>query len=100
MERRCTPKCFAQTICILEIFDGSAQDIAAWDEDLLAHEEHLKYRYAQFMQTKAALAEAEGSLADFAKVTSGCLKSNQQPTLPTDRLFLAFPAACMGELWR
>ena len=38
------------------------------DADLLAHEEHLKYRYAQFVQTKAALEQAEGSLENFAKV--------------------------------
>ena len=44
-----------------------AQDVAALDTSLLAHEEHLKYRYAQFMQTKAALEEAEGSLENFAK---------------------------------
>ena len=46
------------------------QDVAAVDEDLLAHEEHLKYRYRQFQQTKEALEKAEGSLTDFAKVSS------------------------------
>ena len=45
------------------------QDVAVVDEDLLAHEEHLKYRYRQFLQTKDALEKAEGSLADFAKVS-------------------------------
>ncbi len=45
------------------------QDVAAVDEDLLAHEEHLKYRYRQFLQTKEALEKAEGSLTDFAKVS-------------------------------
>lgn len=49
------------------------QDIAQLDEDLLDHEEHLKYRFEQFLQTKAALTKAEGSLADFAKVTVHCL---------------------------
>ncbi len=82
------------------MIDGSVQDISAWDEDLLAHEEHLKYRYAQFTQTKAALTEAEGSLADFAKVTSACLKINQPPMLPQIGCSLSFPAECMGELWR
>ena len=47
-----------------------AQDVAALDTDLLAHEEHLKYRYAQFTQTKAALEQAEGSLENFAKACS------------------------------
>ena len=44
------------------------QDVAIVDEDLLAHEEHLKYRYKQFLDTKEALEKAEGSIADFAKV--------------------------------
>ena len=43
------------------------QEVAALDADLLAHEEHLKYRYAQFVQTKAAIEAAEGSLENFAK---------------------------------
>jgi hypothetical protein len=45
------------------------QDVADIDEDLLAHEEHLKYRYKQFLQTKKALEDAEGSLKEFAKVS-------------------------------
>ena len=44
------------------------QDVTIVDEDLLAHEEHLKYRYKQFLDTKEALEKAEGSIADFAKV--------------------------------
>ena len=44
------------------------QDVAIVDEDLLAHEEHLKYRYKQFLDTKEALEKAEGSIANFAKV--------------------------------
>ena len=44
------------------------QDVAIVDEDLLAHEEHLKYRYKQFLATKETLEKAEGSIADFAKV--------------------------------
>ena len=46
------------------------QDVAVADEDLLAHEEHLKYRYRQFLQTKEALEKAEGSLTEFAKVST------------------------------
>ena len=49
------------------------QDVAIVDEDLLAHEEHLKYRYKQFLDTKEALEKAEGSIADFAKVRFGPL---------------------------
>lgn len=44
------------------------QDVSTIDEDLLAHEEHLKYRYKQYLDTKEALEKAEGSIADFAKV--------------------------------
>ena len=44
------------------------QGVTIVDEDLLAHEEHLKYRYKQFLDTKEALEKAEGSIADFAKV--------------------------------
>lgn len=44
------------------------QDVAIVDEDLLAHEEHLKYRYKQFLDAKEALEKAEGSIANFAKV--------------------------------
>ena len=44
------------------------QDVTTVDEELLAHEEHLKYRYKQFLDTKEALEKAEGSIADFAKV--------------------------------
>ncbi|CAL5219263.1 g1061 [Coccomyxa viridis] len=48
-------------------YSADGMDVAAVDEDLLAHEEHLKYRYRQFLQTKEALEKAEGSLTDFAK---------------------------------
>ena len=44
------------------------QDIADVDPLFLEHEAHLKYRYKQFLDTKAAIEGAEGSLADFAKV--------------------------------
>ncbi|EIE25420.1 starch branching enzyme [Coccomyxa subellipsoidea C-169] len=48
-------------------YSKDGMDIAQLDEDLLDHEEHLKYRYNQFLQTKASLEKAEGSLANFAK---------------------------------
>jgi hypothetical protein len=53
-----------------------AKGIAKTDETLLAHEEHLKYRFAQYVRTKEAIERREGSLAEFAKVrrsrTAGC----------------------------
>lgn len=45
-----------------------AQGVAKTDETLLAHEEHLKYRFAQYVRTKAAIERQAGSLAQFAKV--------------------------------
>jgi hypothetical protein len=54
------------------------QDVANIDEDLLAHEEHLKYRYKQFLQTKEALEKAEGSLTEFAKVSALVYKQHQE----------------------
>ena len=50
--------------------DGLAlyQGVAKVDEQLLAHEEHLRYRFAQYQRTKAAIEQKEGSLQNFAKV--------------------------------
>ena len=38
------------------------------DPDLAPHAEHLKYRWRRFLETKAAIEAAEGSLANFALV--------------------------------
>ncbi|CAK0744688.1 1,4-alpha-glucan-branching enzyme, chloroplastic/amyloplastic [Coccomyxa viridis] len=48
-------------------YSADGMDVAIVDEDLLAHEEHLKYRYKQFLDAKEALEKAEGSIANFAK---------------------------------
>ncbi|KAK9820161.1 hypothetical protein WJX72_006858 [[Myrmecia] bisecta] len=42
-------------------------DIAKLDADLVAHQDHLKYRYQQFLETKHKIEEVEGSIAEFAK---------------------------------
>lgn len=44
------------------------QGIVAGDPQLAEHKEHLKYRYAQYRDMRAAIELAEGSLANFAKV--------------------------------
>ena len=50
--------------------DGYSADglgCAELDEQLYEHEGHLKYRWEKFLERKAAIADAEGSLAEFAK---------------------------------
>lgn len=42
------------------------------DEQLLGHEEHLRYRFAQYLRTKEAIEQKEGSLQSFAKVCLLC----------------------------
>jgi hypothetical protein len=37
------------------------------DSNLVAHEEHLRYRWNQYKQTLASIVQHEGSLADFAR---------------------------------
>ena len=44
------------------------QGVAKADEQLLGHEEHLRYRFAQYLTTKEAIEQKEGSLQSFAKV--------------------------------
>ena len=44
------------------------QGVAKVDEQLLGHEEHLRYRFAQYLRTKEAIEQKEGSLQSFAKV--------------------------------
>jgi hypothetical protein len=44
------------------------QGIVNSDPQLAEYAEHLKYRYAQYQQTRDAIEGAEGSLANFAKV--------------------------------
>ena len=44
------------------------QGFVAGDPQLVAHEDHLRYRYAQYGATREAIEAAEGSLAAFAKV--------------------------------
>ena len=44
------------------------QDLVASDENLAGHEEHLKYRYQQFLATKDAIDQNEGGLLEFSKV--------------------------------
>jgi len=51
-------------------FDGYTTDgmgCAELDEQLYEHEGHFKYRWEKFQERKAAIADAEGSLAEFAK---------------------------------
>ncbi|GAB4816312.1 hypothetical protein N2152v2_003358 [Parachlorella kessleri] len=42
-------------------------DLVASDENLAGHEEHLKYRYQQFLATKDAIDQNEGGLLEFSK---------------------------------
>ena len=51
------------------------QDLVASDENLAGHEEHLKYRYQQFLATKDAIDQNEGGLLEFSKVWKGALGS-------------------------
>lgn len=57
----------------------TVQDIVRSDDNLAGHEEHLKYRYSQFLATKDSIEKNEGSLAEFAKVRcppgQGCILS-------------------------
>ena len=39
----------------------------AIDPNLVAHEEHLRYRWNQYRSTRASIEKNEGSLANFAK---------------------------------
>jgi 1,4-alpha-glucan branching enzyme len=39
----------------------------AVDPNLVAHEEHLRYRWNQYRSTRASIEKNEGSLANFAK---------------------------------
>ena len=43
-----------------------AQEVVRSDENLAGHEAHLRYRYDQFLRTKAAIEANEGSLEAFA----------------------------------
>ena len=54
----------ASTPCSLAWLQG----IVDSDPQLAEHAEHLRYRYAQYQQTRDAIVGAEGSLAEFAKV--------------------------------
>jgi len=51
---------------IINGYSTDGMDIAKSDPMLLEHSEHLKYRYRQFLERKAAIEEVEGSLASFA----------------------------------
>ena len=43
-----------------------SKEILRVDPDLVAHEEHLRYRFSQYTATRAAIERAEGGLAQFA----------------------------------
>ena len=45
----------------------------AVDESLKGHEDHLRYRLTQYKETKKAIEDVEGSVADFARVHSPAL---------------------------
>ena len=49
------------------------QDVVRLDPDLAPHADHLKYRWRRFLETKAAIEAAEGSLANFALVRFICV---------------------------
>jgi len=40
------------------------------DDQLRSHEPHLRYRMTQYEETKRAIEDVEGSVADFARVRS------------------------------
>ena len=49
---------------------AGAQGVLAVDGQLAAHEGHLRYRLTQYQETKQAIEDVEGSVADFARVRS------------------------------
>jgi hypothetical protein len=42
------------------------------DGQLRSHEPHLRYRLTQYQETKRAIEDVEGSVADFARVRMRC----------------------------
>ena len=79
--------------------DGYSADglgCAELDEQLYEHEGHLKYRWEKFLERKAAIADAEGSLAEFAK---GYTKFGFNKTATGEIVFREWaPAACRAVL--
>ena len=79
--------------------DGYSVDgmgCAELDEQLWEHEGHLKYRWEKFQERKAAIADAEGSLAEFAK---GYTKFGFNKTASGEIVFREWaPAACRAAL--
>jgi 1,4-alpha-glucan branching enzyme len=79
--------------------DGYSADgmgCAELDEQLWEHEGHLKYRWEKFQERKASIADAEGSLAEFAK---GYTKFGFNKTASGEIVFREWgPAACRAVL--
>ena len=50
--------------------DCCRQAVLDVDGQLRSHEPHLQYRMTQYQETKRAIEDVEGSVADFARVRS------------------------------
>ena len=58
------------------------------DEQLRSHEPHLRYRMTQYEETKRAIEDVEGSVANFARVRPPTHAAGRNP-----HVFLGFPQA-------
>ena len=59
------------------------QAVLEVDGQLRSHEPHLRYRMTQYEETKRAIEDVEGSVADFARVrvltaTCACVRGTSQ----------------------
>ena len=57
----------------MSIAVAAKQAVLDVDGQLRSHEPHLRYRMTQYEETKRAIEDVEGSVADFARVRTSCM---------------------------